>query len=283
MNKWFQPLFENDGAAGGAATGGEAGTATQEGSGGAAAGSGQGTGAEGNQGAGTDGAKPGWLAGVKVELRDKVEQFKTPSELAQAFIDSAGKLETSLAIPGDNATDEEKAAFRKALGVPESPDNYELEHGELPEGMSKDEAFETWFRETAHDLGLSKTQAKILFDKYSNRLSERFTEVANARKAAKQKTEETLIEKLGSKEEYDATLARARRAVRVFGSEEFDKFLEDTGLTNDPRMIVFMAQLGKTISDDVIGLGTSAGQTSPSTDPNDLDSWDFPKSLPEDK
>lgn len=275
MKNWFQPLFENDGPAGGGATGDDAG-ATGDGSGlDLSPGSDDKGGAEGNQGAGPDRANlPKWTAGVKVELRDKVKQFQTPTDLAQAFIDASGKLENAVILPGEDATEEERAAYLERMGVPKEPKEYELTRPDLPEGVTYDEAFETWFRETAKVAGLSKAQAKTIFDGYNKRVVDNIKAAQEKRKQNREQAKAKLVEKLGE-EQAEAVLARGRKAVRMLGNPAFDGFLDRTGLSDDPNMIQFMGRIGELISDDVIAQGGVGLKPQP-TDPNDSDSWDLP-------
>lgn len=273
MEKWFQPLFENDGGAGGSAgSDGPFGTDDNQG---------DSTNAGGNQGAGTGGAELTWLKAG--ELRDAIAALgiKQPTELAEKFKEQATELsglkkemETAIIPPADDATEEEKAAYLERIGVPKTPEEYELDRSELPEGVSYDEAFETWFRETAKAAGLNKTQAKKVFEGYTKRIVENRKAATEARKQASAKTRQRLVEKHGQ-EEAEAILARAKKAVRLLGTTEFDRFLDETGLSSDPRMIEYQARIGEIISDDVIAQGGAGFKNRP-TDPNDPDSWDFP-------
>src|SRR3990172_4310041 len=63
-------------------------------------------------------------------------------------------------VPQDNAKPEEWAAFNKALGVPEKPEEYEF--GKMPEGMESNKEFEADMRKLFHGAGVTKRQVPAL-------------------------------------------------------------------------------------------------------------------------
>lgn len=67
-------------------------------------------------------------------------------------------------IPQENAKPEEWAAFNKAFGVPEKPEEYEI--GEIPKELAKNESFEKGMRAAMQKAGLNKRQAKIMSESY---------------------------------------------------------------------------------------------------------------------
>ncbi|MCE2510389.1 MAG: hypothetical protein J4G10_05365 [Alphaproteobacteria bacterium] len=68
------------------------------------------------------------------------------------------KLGTMVRLPGDNATEEDLESFRKALGVPASPDAYELE-------MKSDRmTMDPEINERLFQAGFTPTQAQLVYD-----------------------------------------------------------------------------------------------------------------------
>lgn len=129
----FSAVFgAGDGGAGAGAGGGA-------GADGGAAGGGAGAGAgEGGQGGGGGAADPEWYAqlssdageGESASLRDWVKSIGAPdvNTLAKLARDNQRALRESgrIKVPGEGATAEEIATFRKAIGVPEDAKGYEL-------------------------------------------------------------------------------------------------------------------------------------------------------------
>lgn len=100
----------------------------------------------------------------------KLRQFRSVADLARSYVNQermVGRKAVGLVPPGDDAPDEERAAFerqwRRALKVPEAPEGYALR---LPQGAAPDERAMPWFTQSAHGLGLSPDQAQGLVDRY---------------------------------------------------------------------------------------------------------------------
>lgn len=139
-----------------------------------AEGTGEGTGT----GAGTGQQGGEFRAQFPADLKDHeaFKPYKTIGDLGKAHLDLIGKvkdldgktakigeLEGKLAgaifKPGEKATDEEKAAYRKSLGVPEKPEEYVFEKAE---GIEHDPNMISWAQKTFHAAGLSKEQAAMI-------------------------------------------------------------------------------------------------------------------------
>ncbi len=120
--------------------------------------------------------------------------FKTIGDLAGDYLTKGTELDTLKAqvansIPKltENATDEQKAAYRAALGIPDKAEDYEVE---LVEGM--DNSLEAWFRQTALELNMPKEIAKGLSAKWNGMLQE----FVKAQDEAKVKAHNEAIDKL---------------------------------------------------------------------------------------
>jgi hypothetical protein len=115
-----------------------------------------------------------WLTSVPEPLRGH-EAFKglaKQSDVFQKFVDLTEKSKGSVTIPGEKATDEEKAAFYQKLGRPESAEKYSFSKPEgLPEDVPYSTELETAFKQMAHKINLSDAQAKELFNWYHNDLA----------------------------------------------------------------------------------------------------------------
>lgn len=69
------------------------------------------------------------MAGDNEDALNLLGRYTTPQDAARALVEQRQLLskrdEGMIKLPGENATDEERAAFAKAMGIPESPDKYE--------------------------------------------------------------------------------------------------------------------------------------------------------------
>jgi hypothetical protein len=104
------------------------------------------------------------------EERAKLARFKTENDLGKSYLELEKRLGASVVLPGKNAKPEDVEAFYEKLGRPKSPDGYELDPVFLPDNVSQTDPGNKEFRKIAHEIGLSKVQAKAL-NKWSVDLS----------------------------------------------------------------------------------------------------------------
>lgn len=66
------------------------------------------------------------VAGDSKKDRKALDRFASPAAMYESWKNANDKLRSGklLELPGDDATDEDRAAFNKALGVPEKPEEY---------------------------------------------------------------------------------------------------------------------------------------------------------------
>ncbi len=92
--------------------------------------------------------------------------------LKDSMAAARAKTEGMIKVPGADAKAEEIAAYRKAIGVPEKPDEY---GHKLPDGVDEKalnkEQLSAW-KSRLHAQGLSKSQAETIINEY---LNEQFT------------------------------------------------------------------------------------------------------------
>lgn len=139
-----------------------------------------------------------WRAALPEDIRSNplIQEVKDVATLAKQAIDHQAYQGNSIRIPGPDAApeavkefqdkliervpgmyhmpSEEDAEARQALyrklGQPESPEGYEFTQ---VEGLDPDEEMEAAFRNWSHELGLSKSQAKDLHQKFNEVGAER--------------------------------------------------------------------------------------------------------------
>lgn len=149
---------------------------------------------EGAGGGGGGGGEEKWYAPFQTEgaeLPAMVTESPDFATFAKQAVDYQAMQGSSIRIPGENATPEDREAFYEKLvaqvpgltplpdpenaeamaayhakvGVPEEAAGYELP--EAPEGMPVDEALQKWFLETAHTRKFSKAQAKGFYEDFN--------------------------------------------------------------------------------------------------------------------
>lgn len=97
------------------------------------------------------------MLGRYSDLKSFVKAFKDNMTAARA------KSEGLVKIPGQDATDEDRAAYYKAIGVPDDPKGYGIKPPEkLPDGVKWDDSLSEKFAGIAHQAGLTPAQVAKL-------------------------------------------------------------------------------------------------------------------------
>lgn len=182
-----------------------------------------------------------WLS--KRELKDA----KAISKLAH---EQAKLLGNAIRIPGKDAKPEEIAAYREKLGVPSKADDYSFEvPKDLPPELPYDGERATQFKSFAHEIGLSKDQAKAVHDWATKNAVGDFKgsiEAENARKIEVAKSETEKLIKLWGPLDGEATranLAFADKFLREVGGEEALSEFKRVGLIGDQGNVVLSAPI----------------------------------------
>lgn len=152
---------------------------------------------------------------------------KSPQEAAKLAHDQAKLLGNAIRVPGEKATDEEKAEFLNKLGRPESPDKYEFEVPKnLPEDVPYDAERADSFKQLAHSIGLTAQQAAALHDWAAENTVNDFKSFSESQQAqtetrAKEETEK-LVKRWGplDSQTMRANVEFADRALKDVGGPE---------------------------------------------------------------
>lgn len=217
---------------------------------------------------------PTWHEQLPESLRgdETLSQFSKIGELGEAYKSLSGKLENAIVPPGEDATEEEVAAYRKAIGIPDKPDEYELPEIKTGDGVEVKSDVEDWFRKAAYEAGLSQDQAV----KFRELWAQQSTQTATATKEELQKqaveAENTLRKEFGDR--YDENIALAKRVVSSAG-EDFQKKLNLSGLSSDPAMIRMVVHYARATGNDTMPGGGVGGAEPRPTDPRDPNAWQW--------
>lgn len=205
-----------------------------------------------------------WATGqVKKEfLIDDLKGKPTITDFVKHYQGVKSELETTKAgikdyikIPTDKSTPEEIAAYRKAQGVPESADKYELKADELPEGVSLDDATIEGFKQLAFEMGLSPGQAQALLDFDIKRNEATYKSLKEWQRQEAEEGVKLLKEKHGEK--FNEKLVHALRIIRKIGGEELEQEInENQG--NNPNLINFIMEISQSFTEDGVVKGASA-------------------------
>lgn len=255
---------EDGGTGGGAADllGGAGGASADQGGGD------QGDGGQGGAGGGGDQgqseADPSWYEhvsadlseGEKTSLRDylKASNIKDINSLAKRARDSQQALRDSgrIKLPGENATAEELATFRKALGVPDDAAGYEFKApvGEDGQPIALDEAMLSRIAESAHKNGVPKAAAEAWVADY---IQGELDQLATAQRELDAQAQKWVKDQGPEANAKIASIDRAARALNLT-REDMQRLRAAWG---PEKALNIMARLGEGMAEDsLIGGGT---------------------------
>lgn len=184
-------------------------------------------------------------------------KFKTLDDAAKAHKELEKGFHSRVAIPGENATKEERDAFFAKMGRPDTADGYGVE---IPaDNPNEAEVFRS-LTSTAHDLGLSKGQMAGLLDwakaqggDYQAKAEQ--ARIANEEAFAKQ-SQSQLMSRWGG--DYEKNVDAANRAgVRLFGEEKFNELVhkydaKGNKIGSNPDVVEMLYEIGRKVGEDSI-------------------------------
>lgn len=187
--------------------------------------------------------------------------WKQPGDVLKAYGELESKLgdpDSLLRIPGENASDEDRAAFNKRLGVPDAPDGYEFKR---PEDVPYNDDMAAWFRETGHKLAIPADKLSSLHDAYfEGIIKPHLANQAEQRKADEKALEQELATEWPDEQTRGKNIDTAKKAARWLGldAEKVDKLNEHLG---DFALIDAMRKVGELVGEDALvgGGGSLAG------------------------
>ena len=210
-----------------------------------------------------------WRSQIPEEIRDhkSLAHFTDVGAMAKSLVNAQSMIGADkVAIPGKHATDEDWGEVWRKLGRPDTPDGYELVN-EMPEGIEQNDDMLNWFRATAHEIGMTPTQAQKMLGKYNQFLG---TQMGADEGMVEQLRETTEIE---LKKEYGAAFAdrvsNGNAVMQEFGAEGLTELqMADGRLLGDhPDIIKLMVNVGEFINskigEDVLAGTKSSGGLAP--------------------
>lgn len=190
--------------------------------------------------------------------------------LARAYL-NAEKLigAEKVPIPKDPNDAEGWDRYYKAGGRPEDPAKYDFQKPEkMPEGTVYDEGMETWWRQSAHEAGLSQRQASKLFERYRDRF------LSSIELSDKATTTEVQNAKLALERDWGGEF-EARRQLAKAAFAEMPKDLQEaatrSGLVRMPSFIKYLHDMrAKTTGETDPKLGGRTNDGSPDAIKNSI-------------
>jgi hypothetical protein len=203
-----------------------------------------------------------WRASIEDEtLAGLAGRYNSPADVVKALAETQRTLSTRIKLPGEDASEEDLAKFRKAVGVPDTANDYVVNR---PDGLPQEE-FDAMadglksFAEIAHQNGVPKAGYEALAGAY---LQQRLQDAAavNQRDAEARRAAEADLRRAWG-ESYDRNAQFAAEFAGETGIDQIE-LKDGTLLGSHPAFIKLAAEAGRVKSNGVLTLGmqgTEAG------------------------
>lgn len=197
---------------------------------------------------------PQWYAGNQdiAEFGKQLDKFATPAALAKSY----ATLERNRAVPGLGADEHAIEAFRKANGIPGTPEAYDLKIPEtMPDGVEVSDEALGQYKQAFHELNLTPAQSQALMEKHIAMTGEQVAAMQGESYTQQKEAAEALQREWGNA--YGANLEKAQVA--------FDNLCakagvnpDDVSFTSDPAFAKIMAQVANVTSESPVHGGGGA-------------------------
>lgn len=188
-----------------------------------------------------------WKDGLDEELKKEpsLASIKDIPSLVKSYIHGQKMIgKEKIVIPDQFATDEDWQRVYSKLGMPESPDKYEIKNI----GEHTDENFVKKFKEVAVKNGILPRQAEKIFEMYTGYANEL---VAAQEEEGKRNFEESvgaLKKEWG--QGYDRKLANASATFSKFADDETKAVFKESGIGNNPKVLKLFASIAEALGED---------------------------------
>ena len=173
---------------------------------------------EGTPDTGAPAATPSWTDGLGEDATAMIQNkgWKGVGDVLNSYRNLekfAGGAKNLVELPGDDADEDAISSFYAKLGRPDSPDNYGFQ---APDGA--DAELDGWFRNVAHQNGLSDKQAASLYNAWNEMSVSRVEAMQTALKEQAEADIKAIKKELGG--EYEKFLHSGKTAVKALGYDE---------------------------------------------------------------
>ena len=198
------------------------------------------------------------IANALLTEKGKVSEFDGKVKDAEGKIGNLeAKLANAIFKPGQDAKPEDIAAYRKAMGVPEKADDYEIP---VIEGIENDPATVKWAQDLFHRIGLNKSDAAEIGKSWNEYQKQVYAAIEESSKKARDDAEAAYKKEVGD-EKFKVHTELTARLLKENATEEELTFLNESGMGNHPVIIRLITKLAeKTGEDTSISGGHDKGQ-----------------------
>lgn len=210
---------------------------------------------------------------TEAQTEQTVEQQTTQTDNTEQVQEATAQQEatTETSNGGDTLLDEQleqaDTSAQSATDKPVDPEDQVPENGEYQifnengEEVSAEEAAP--FRDAFKEANLTSRQAKLLksaYDRLAGDFAKRTHEQIN--KASAQWLGEVKSDKELGGSNFTNTVVNVKKALAVYGDNDLTALLRESKLANNPTIVRFLNNVGKTLGEDRIIVGERNGYSS---------------------
>ena len=179
------------------------------------------------------------------DYKDTLAKYKSVPDIAKALANANALIGKKLGVPNEKSSPEEVAAFRRAMGVPESLEEYNFAPESLPEGMTWNDDMAKPYAEIAYKHGIPPAAMKELVAQHAK--TEAFKMEAIQATYEKQRTEavQTLQKEWGN--DFGKNIGLAKQAAKMAGVDA------NSHGFSDPEVVRGFVRMAQMMSEDKVG------------------------------
>lgn len=199
-----------------------------------------------------------WKESLRPDLKNSplVQKFESDPAGLEKMLESHMNLEKLLGhekvpIPKDINDVEGWNRFSKAMGIPDKAEGYGLADAQMPESMKGLTFDKNKFAEVVHAHKLTPAQAKGLWEEYTRMSMESYDKAMKDHQMKITGVVNQLRSEWG--DAYDTNVELGQSVINKFSTDqEMNDYLTSI-LTQDPRGVKFLAQIGNQFAENKIG------------------------------
>jgi hypothetical protein len=179
------------------------------------------------------------------DYKDTLAKYKSVPDMAKALANANALIGKKLGVPNEKSSPEEVAAFRRAMGIPETLEEYKFAPDSLPEGMTWSDDMAKPYAEIAHKHGIPPSAMKELVAQHAK--TEMFKLEAIQATYEKQRTEavQTLQKEWGN--DFGKNIGLAKQAAKLAGVDA------NSHGFSDPEVVRGFVRMAQMMSEDKVG------------------------------
>jgi len=108
-----------------------------------------------------------WRSSIPEDIRGhkSLDHISDVGALAKSYVHAQSMIGADkIVMPGKTSSPEDWDEFYNRIGRPQSSEEYNLPE---PQEFEADPEMTSWYRQTAHEIGLTENQAAKLYDAYN--------------------------------------------------------------------------------------------------------------------